>query len=112
MRRKLWLGLLALCLLYLALLPRLRRMSTQTARLQRQTAARQTEVARLACLRRALTEARAGVERDPRDAAAQIELAERCSEAGQIDEGARHAQLAAGLSPHDPAALLLLADIR
>src|SRR5260221_10295777 len=101
MRRKLLLGLLTLSVLYLALLPRLRRMSAETARLQRETAARQTDAARLAGLRRSLAEARARVERDPRDAAAQIEMAERSSEMGQMDEGARHAQLAAGLMPHD-----------
>src|SRR5438105_1174991 len=111
-RRLLLAGLLGLAILYLVLLPWLRRMSAETARLQRDTAARQSEAARLGGIRRALEEARARVERHPQDAAAQLDLAERCSEAGQLDEGVRHARLAAQLWPHDPDPLLLLADLQ
>src|SRR5712692_602504 len=105
-------GLIGLCLLYLALLPWRRQMAAETERLHRQTAAQQAEAVRLAGLRWALDEARAQVERSPRDPQAQIALAERCSETGQLDEAARHANLAAGLLPHDPEPLLLLADVQ
>jgi tetratricopeptide (TPR) repeat protein len=112
MNRPLLALLLGLGLLYLTLLPMLRRMAAETSRLQRRNAAQQAEAARLAGLRRELIGARAKVERAPGDAAAQLELAACCREVGQLDEATRRAELAAGLRPHDPAPLLLLADIQ
>src|SRR5690349_7889662 len=58
--------LIGLALVYVALLPTLRRMAAETEHLQRRNAAQQAEAARLAGLRRALAEARAKVQRDPR----------------------------------------------
>jgi tetratricopeptide (TPR) repeat protein len=104
-------SLLGVAVLYLALLPRLRQMTAETERLKRQTRAGQKEAVQLAGRRRALDDARARVERDPRDGQARLELATRLSEAGQIDEAARHAQAAADLLPRDPAPLLIRADI-
>jgi tetratricopeptide (TPR) repeat protein len=103
--------LLLLAILYVALLPRLRRMAADTARLQRDTAARQAAAARLAGLRQALDAARTQAASHPDSAPAQLELAMRLSETGQLDEAARHARVAARLQPHDPEPLLLLADI-
>src|SRR5438552_18847617 len=103
--------LILLVILYLALLPWLRRMAADTTRLQRETAARQAEAARLAGLRRALDAARTQAERHPDDSQAQLGLAVRLSESGELDEAERHARLAAGLRPRDPEPLLLLADI-
>src|SRR5690348_5976416 len=112
LRRLLLAILVGLALVYLALLPTLRRMAAETKHLQRRNAAQQAEAARLTGLRRALAEARAKVQSVPRDATAQRELAARCREAGQLDEAARRSRLAAGLQPRDPEPLLLLADIQ
>jgi tetratricopeptide (TPR) repeat protein len=86
-------------------------MTAETERLKQQTQAGQEEAVHLARLRRALDDARTRVERDPRDGQAQVELAARLSEAGQIEEAARHAQAAADLLPRDPAPLLVRADV-
>src|SRR5260370_36255584 len=101
-RRLLLATLIGLGAIYLALLPWQRRMAAETERLHRATAAGQAEAVRLAGLRRALDAARARAERDPPDAQAQFALAQRCSEAGQLDRGAPPAPLAPAPPPRDP----------
>jgi tetratricopeptide (TPR) repeat protein len=104
--------LIVLALLYLALLPWLRRLQAETQRIERETLIKQAEADRTARLRGDLEADRAEVARNPGDARAQLQLALRCHEAGRLDEAAQHAGIAVGLQPGNPEPLLVLADIQ
>src|SRR5690348_15322864 len=86
--------LVVLGIAYFALLPWRRRMAAETDRLNRMSAAREAEAARAASVRSALDAARAEVARDPRNPAAHLQLAQRCADAGLLDEAVQQAEAA------------------
>ena len=110
-RFRLLAALLAAVLLYGVTLPWQRRIATETARIESQTAARQAAATQHEADGSALRNAAAEVERHPTDARAQMQLAQTYADAGRLNEAEARAEIAAGLQPASPEPLLVLADI-
>jgi tetratricopeptide (TPR) repeat protein len=104
-------GLIVIGLVYLLLRPSLDRMRAETARIDRETAAKQTAIQTATSASDELKAAQAAAEARPTDGAAQLNYAARLSAAGQFDEAASRAETAAQRMPDSPDPLLMLADI-
>lgn len=111
-RKRLVLMSLFLAGLCLALLiPWWNRHVAERARRDRASAAKLAEAERSARAQESLNATRTAVEENPRDAQTQLQLALAYGSAGQKNQAAQHAAVAASLSPHDPQILLTAAGV-
>lgn len=105
------LALFVSVVLFLALLPWLRRINEETARLEHQAEQNQKSASELSGKRQQLDAARLAVTQTPNDPIAHLRLAGMLTETGALDEARSHVELSLRLRPGEVGALLLLADI-
>lgn len=110
-KKVLMISLLAgVLILYVVIQPWLRKMSAETAEIERRVAIKEAESKRLQAQKEKLKDLEAKVASSPEDWQAQIDLGHQFLALGRSDDAIRRAEIAIGLKPNIPEPMLLLGN--